>query len=179
MVHYQPSYNTSHTQWNSDPLLLADGNLRCGMYPASSILRRQQKLSKSPINVWHLVSRFQNNGWFCQIFLAFLENLNYDAIFHFLFETTICRIAVYLTRYKRELLVRNTKNICTFLPNEFFCIVFFSFFVCWVQFSGAQHNLEYFLLSTPECYFHKITSAQWCEIFFSLCHSGAPKISFF
>ena len=30
LVHYQPSYNTSHTQLNSDPLLLADGNLRCG-----------------------------------------------------------------------------------------------------------------------------------------------------
>ena len=30
LVHYQPSHNTSHTRRNRDPLLLADGNLRCG-----------------------------------------------------------------------------------------------------------------------------------------------------
>ena len=32
LVHYQPSYNTSHTQ-SSDPLLLANVTLHCGMYP--------------------------------------------------------------------------------------------------------------------------------------------------
>ena len=37
MVHYQLSYNTAHTQWNSDPLLLTDGTLRCGMYPAGKV----------------------------------------------------------------------------------------------------------------------------------------------
>ena len=35
--HYQPSYNTSHTMKSSDPLLLADGNLHCGMYPAGKV----------------------------------------------------------------------------------------------------------------------------------------------
>ena len=34
LVHYQPSYKTSHTMKPSDPLLLADVTLRCGMYPA-------------------------------------------------------------------------------------------------------------------------------------------------
>ena len=34
LVHYQQSYNTSHTMKPSDPLLLADVALRCGMYPA-------------------------------------------------------------------------------------------------------------------------------------------------
>ena len=34
LVHYQPSYNTSHTMKPSDPLLLADVTLRCGMYLA-------------------------------------------------------------------------------------------------------------------------------------------------
>ena len=33
LVHYQPSYNTSHTMKPSDPLLLADVALRCGIYP--------------------------------------------------------------------------------------------------------------------------------------------------
>ena len=37
MVHYQPSYNTSHTMKPSDPLLLADVALRCGMYPAGKV----------------------------------------------------------------------------------------------------------------------------------------------
>ena len=37
LVHYQPSYNTSHTMKSSDPLLLADGNLHCGMYPAGKV----------------------------------------------------------------------------------------------------------------------------------------------
>ena len=37
LVHYQPSYNTARTQWNSDPLMLADGTLRCGMYPAGKV----------------------------------------------------------------------------------------------------------------------------------------------
>ena len=36
LVHYQPSYNTSHTMKSSDPLLLADVTLRCGMYRHSS-----------------------------------------------------------------------------------------------------------------------------------------------
>ena len=34
---YQPSYNTSHTMKSSDPLLLADVTLRCGMYPAGKV----------------------------------------------------------------------------------------------------------------------------------------------
>jgi hypothetical protein len=37
LVHYQPSYNTSHTMEPSDPLLLADVALRCGMYPAGKV----------------------------------------------------------------------------------------------------------------------------------------------
>ena len=37
LVHYQPSYNTSHTMKPSDPLLLADVTLRCGMYPAGKV----------------------------------------------------------------------------------------------------------------------------------------------
>ena len=37
LVHYQPSYNTSHTMKPSDPLLLADVALRCGMYPAGKV----------------------------------------------------------------------------------------------------------------------------------------------
>ena len=38
LVHYQPSYNTSHTMKPSDPLLLAYVTLRCGMYPAGPAL---------------------------------------------------------------------------------------------------------------------------------------------
>ena len=37
LVHYQPSYNTSQTMKPSDPLLLADVTLRCGMYPAGKV----------------------------------------------------------------------------------------------------------------------------------------------
>ena len=37
LVHYQPSYNTSHTMKPSDPLLLADVTLHCGMYPAGKV----------------------------------------------------------------------------------------------------------------------------------------------
>jgi hypothetical protein len=37
LVHYQPSYNTSHTMKPSDPLLLADIALRCRMYPAGKV----------------------------------------------------------------------------------------------------------------------------------------------
>jgi hypothetical protein len=37
LVHYQPSYNKSHTIKLSDPLLLADVSLRCGMYPAGKV----------------------------------------------------------------------------------------------------------------------------------------------
>ena len=37
LVHYQPSYNTSHTMKPSDPLLLTDVALRCGMYPAGKV----------------------------------------------------------------------------------------------------------------------------------------------
>ena len=37
LVHYQPSYNTSHTMKPNDPLLLADVTLRCGMYPADKV----------------------------------------------------------------------------------------------------------------------------------------------
>ena len=37
LVHFQPSYNTSHTMKPSDPLLLADVTLRCGMYPADKV----------------------------------------------------------------------------------------------------------------------------------------------
>ena len=33
LVHYQLPYNTSHTMKPSDPLLLVDVALRCGMYP--------------------------------------------------------------------------------------------------------------------------------------------------
>ena len=36
LVHYQPSYNTSHTMKSSDPLLLADVTLCCGMEPDKS-----------------------------------------------------------------------------------------------------------------------------------------------
>ena len=37
LVHYQPSYNTSHTMKPSDPLLLANVTLHCGMYPAGKV----------------------------------------------------------------------------------------------------------------------------------------------
>jgi hypothetical protein len=37
LVHYQPSYNTSHTLKPSDTLLLADVALRCRMYPAGKV----------------------------------------------------------------------------------------------------------------------------------------------
>ena len=37
LEHYQPSYNASHTMKSSDPVLLADGTLRCGMYPAGKV----------------------------------------------------------------------------------------------------------------------------------------------
>ena len=37
LVHYQPYYNTSHTMKPSEPLLLADVALRCGMYPAGKV----------------------------------------------------------------------------------------------------------------------------------------------
>ena len=37
LVHYQPSYNTSHTMKPSDPLLLANVILHCGMYPAGKV----------------------------------------------------------------------------------------------------------------------------------------------
>ena len=37
LVHYQPSYNTSHTMKPSNPLLLADVALLCGMYPANKV----------------------------------------------------------------------------------------------------------------------------------------------
>jgi hypothetical protein len=37
LAHYQPSYNTSRTMKPSDPLLLADVALRCGMYPAGKV----------------------------------------------------------------------------------------------------------------------------------------------
>ena len=37
LVHYQPSYNNSHTMKPSDPLLLADVTLHCGMYPAGKV----------------------------------------------------------------------------------------------------------------------------------------------
>ena len=36
-VHYQPSYDTTHTMKPSDPLLLADVDLRCRMYPAGKV----------------------------------------------------------------------------------------------------------------------------------------------
>ena len=35
--HYQPSRYNSHTMKSSDPLLLVDGNLCCGMYPAGKV----------------------------------------------------------------------------------------------------------------------------------------------
>ena len=37
LVHYQPSYNTSHTMKPSDSLLLAEVTLQCGMYPADKV----------------------------------------------------------------------------------------------------------------------------------------------
>ena len=37
LAHYQLSYNTSRTMKSSDPLLLADGNMHCGMYPAGKV----------------------------------------------------------------------------------------------------------------------------------------------
>ena len=37
LVHYQPSYNNSHTMKPSDPLLLADVALRCRVYPADKV----------------------------------------------------------------------------------------------------------------------------------------------
>ena len=37
LVHYQPSYNTSHTMKPSNPLLLTDVTLRCRMYPAGKV----------------------------------------------------------------------------------------------------------------------------------------------
>ena len=38
LVHYQPSYNTSHTQWTLVTLLLAEVTLWCGMYPAVKVV---------------------------------------------------------------------------------------------------------------------------------------------
>ena len=37
LVHYQPSYNTSHAMKPSDPLLQADVTLCCGMYCAGKV----------------------------------------------------------------------------------------------------------------------------------------------
>ena len=37
LVHYQPSYSTSHTMKPSNPLMLSDATLRCGMYPADKV----------------------------------------------------------------------------------------------------------------------------------------------
>ena len=37
LVYYQLSYNTSHTMKPSEPLLLADVALLCGVYPASKV----------------------------------------------------------------------------------------------------------------------------------------------
>ena len=37
LVHYQPSYKTSHTKKQSDPLMLADVSLHCGMYLAGKV----------------------------------------------------------------------------------------------------------------------------------------------
>jgi len=37
LVHYQPSYNTSHTMKPSDPVLLGDVALCCGIYPAGKV----------------------------------------------------------------------------------------------------------------------------------------------
>ena len=37
LVHYQPSYNTSQTMKPSDPLLITNVTLRCGMYPAGKV----------------------------------------------------------------------------------------------------------------------------------------------
>ena len=48
LVHYQPSYNTSHTM---KPSVLADGTLCCGMYPASKVdisQHNNKKYSRPP-----------------------------------------------------------------------------------------------------------------------------------
>ena len=37
LIHYQPSYNTSHTMKLSDPLLFADVTLSCGIYPDGKV----------------------------------------------------------------------------------------------------------------------------------------------
>ena len=37
LVHYQLSYNTSHTMKPSDQVLLADVTLRCRIYPAGKV----------------------------------------------------------------------------------------------------------------------------------------------
>ena len=37
LVHCQPSYNTAHTEWPSDPMLLANVTLCSGMYPAGKV----------------------------------------------------------------------------------------------------------------------------------------------
>ena len=37
LIHYQTYYNTSHTMKPSDPLLLTNVTLCCGMYPASKV----------------------------------------------------------------------------------------------------------------------------------------------
>ena len=42
LVHYQPSYNTSHTMKPNDPLLIANIPLSCGMYPTGKVDISQQ-----------------------------------------------------------------------------------------------------------------------------------------
>ena len=37
LVHYQPAYNTLHTMKPSEPLLLPNVTLRCGIYPAGKV----------------------------------------------------------------------------------------------------------------------------------------------
>ena len=57
LVHYQPSYNTSHTQLNSDPLLLADGSLCRGMYPAGKVAISQHLATPGFPQVDHTVGK--------------------------------------------------------------------------------------------------------------------------
>ena len=49
LVHYQPSCNTSHTIKPSDPILLANVSLHCGMYPAGKVnISRHQAILRFP-----------------------------------------------------------------------------------------------------------------------------------
>ena len=73
LVHYHPSYNTLHTLKSSDPLLLADGNLHCGMYPTGKVA-----ISRHLVTPGFLLKRNEAKS-----FSLFLMKVFLASIFHF------------------------------------------------------------------------------------------------